>query len=256
MARNKKIVSMGRGGVGKTSFVALVTKYFIEIGEVPLLLVDADPDQNLAEMVGVDLGSEGKETISELLVKTFKKEGGTIVGAAPSERIESKIWSEGLYEGNYFDLMTIGTKWVEGCYCLPNAALKAALGALMKNYRFVLIDSPAGLEHLNRRITPEVGDIFVLLDQSKKSFNHVARARRIIKEIGIEYENIYIVGGYRFSGDLKEEAELVTRLKYVGTIAYDEDMAKSILVGVSLLDLPASSPAYVSVKRIMKEAGY
>lgn len=31
------IVSMGRGGSGKTSFVALTTKYFMEIGHTSLL---------------------------------------------------------------------------------------------------------------------------------------------------------------------------------------------------------------------------
>jgi len=256
MPRNRKIVSMGRGGVGKTSFVALMAKHFIELGETPLLLVDADPDQNLAEMVGVDLEGKGKNTISELLVETFKKEGGTTVGIPPSERVESKIWSHGMYEGGFFDLMAIGTKWVEGCYCMPNAALKSAMGALTKNYEYVLIDSPAGLEHLNRRIAPEVGDIFVLLDPSKKSFDHVARAHRIIKEIGIEYDNIYLVGGYRFSEALKSKAEKATGLKYLGTMAYDEVLADSILNGTSLLDLPADSPAHISVKGIMKEAGY
>ena len=44
----KTIVTIGRGGTGKTSFVALMTKYIIKIGDTPLLLVDADPDQNLA----------------------------------------------------------------------------------------------------------------------------------------------------------------------------------------------------------------
>lgn len=62
------IVSMGRGGCGKTSFVALMTRYFIEGGETPLLLIDADPDQNLAEMVlGLTLMEAGKNTISEIL---------------------------------------------------------------------------------------------------------------------------------------------------------------------------------------------
>lgn len=72
---------MGRGGSGKTSFVALMTKYFVEIGDEPLLLVDVDPDQNLGGMVGVDLKEEGKKTISELLIETFLEEGGTTVGA-------------------------------------------------------------------------------------------------------------------------------------------------------------------------------
>ncbi len=67
----KTIVTMGRGGTGKTSFVALMAKYLIEQGETPLLLVDADPDQNLAEMVGIDLEAAGKQTISELLSDTF-----------------------------------------------------------------------------------------------------------------------------------------------------------------------------------------
>jgi hypothetical protein len=34
-------------------------------------------------MIGVDLHAEGKETISELLVKTFKEEWGTTIGIPP-----------------------------------------------------------------------------------------------------------------------------------------------------------------------------
>jgi len=82
---------------------------------------------------------------------------------------------------NHFDFIAVGTKWVEGCYCLPDAALKGALGSLTKNHRYVLIDSPAGLEHLNRRITSKVNDIFDIIDPSKKSFDHVERAYRVAK---------------------------------------------------------------------------
>ena len=60
----KTFVTMGRGGTGKTTFVALMAKYLIDKGMTPLLLVDADPDQNLAEMVGVDLEVLGKKTIA------------------------------------------------------------------------------------------------------------------------------------------------------------------------------------------------
>jgi len=119
-----KLVTIGRGGTGKTSFVALMTKYLIEKGEGPLLLVDADPDQNLGEMLGIDLKEQGKKSISELIVETFIEGKGTTVGIPPSERMESKIWEKGMYEGDYFDFIAIGVKWVEGCYCLPNAALK------------------------------------------------------------------------------------------------------------------------------------
>lgn len=252
----KILVTMGRGGTGKTSFVALMTKYFIEIEESPLLLVDADPDQNLGEMVGVDLREKNKKSVSELLVETFLEEGGTTVGVPPTERIESRIWSHGMYEGENFDFVALGTKWVEGCYCLPNAALKGALEALTKNYKYVLIDSPAGLEHLNRRITSKVDDIFDVLDPSKKSFDHVERAYRVANEVKISFQNFYIVGGYRFPQSLEEQARKVLKLKFLGRIAYDENIEKFVLAGESLLKLPLDNPAYISVKNIMENAGY
>ena len=169
-----------------------MTKYFIEIGDTPVLLVDVDPDQNLGEMVGIDLEEVGKKTISDLLATTFLEEGGTTVGVPPTERIESKIWAKGLYEGDYFDFIGVRTKWMEGCYCLPDAALKGALASLTKNYKYVLIDSPAGLEHLNRRISARIDDIFDVIDPSKKSFDHVKRAYRVAKEVRIDFQNCLI----------------------------------------------------------------
>jgi CO dehydrogenase maturation factor len=252
----KTLVTIGRGGTGKSSFVALMTKAFIEAEQAPLLLVDADPDQNLAEMVGIDLKDAGKQTISELLVSTFIGQGGTTVGVPPTERIESKIWANGLFESRNFDFLAVGTKWVEGCYCMPNSALKGALKSLTKNYRYVLIDSPAGLEHLNRRITSKVNDIFDILDHSKKSFDHVKRAHRIATEVNMEFDNFYLIGGYRFPPQLGNQAETALKFKYLGKIAFDERLDEHVLAGKSLLDLPSDSAAYVSVKEIMKNVGY
>ena len=66
-------------------FTALTAKAFIEAGKSPLLLVDADPDQNLAEMLGVDLKAQGKATMAELIVDTFIQKGGTTVGIPPAQ---------------------------------------------------------------------------------------------------------------------------------------------------------------------------
>ena len=252
----KILIVVGRGGTGKTSFTALATKYLIEIGYKPLLLIDADPDQNLGELVGIDFDQEGKSTLSELVAETFIQGGGTLAGIPPSERMESKIWENGLFEMEDFDLITIGEKWVEGCYCLPNAALKGALEKLAKTYRAIIIDSPAGLEHLNRRITSRVDDIFDLIDPSMKSFNHVKRAHRIIKEVKIDFENFYVVGGYRFPESLEPEVEKRTGLRYLGRISSDKEVEEFVLEGKSLLKIPNSSHAYNSVKKILNKAGY
>jgi CO dehydrogenase maturation factor len=252
----KTLVTVGRGGTGKSSFTALMAKCFIESGQSPLLLVDADPDQNLAEMVGVDLKEAGKSTIAELLVSTFIEQGGTTVGIPPTERIESRIWENGLFESKNFDFLAVGTKWVEGCYCMPNSALKGALESLTKNYKYVLIDSPAGLEHLNRRITSKVNDIFDILDHSKKSMDHVKRAYRIAKEVDIQFDNFYLIGGYRFPEQLGKQAETELKFKYLGKITQDENLDEFVLTGKSLIDLPSDNEAYASVKAIMKTLGY
>ena len=252
----KTLVTIGRGGTGKSSFTALMTKAFIEAGKAPLLLVDADPDQNLAEMLGIDLKEAGKSTIAELLVSTFIEQGGTTVGVPPTERIESRIWENGLYESKNFDFLAVGTKWVEGCYCMPNSALKGALESLTKNYKYILVDSPAGLENLNRRITSNVDDIFDILDHSKKSQDHVRRAFKIAKEVDMKFENFYLIGGYRFPEALGKQVEADLKFKFLGKIAQDEQLDEYVLDGKSLIDLPSDNKAYVSVKAMLKNLGY
>ena len=252
----KTLVTVGRGGTGKSSFTALMAKAFIESNQSPLLLVDADPDQNLAEMLGIDLREAGKSTIAELLVSTFIEQGGTTVGVPPTERIESRIWEKGLYESKNFDFLSVGTKWVEGCYCMPNSALKGALESLTKSYKYILVDSPAGLENLNRRITSNVNDIFDILDHSKKSQDHVRRAVKIAKEVDMKFENFYLVGGYRFPAELGKQAEADLKFKYLGKIAEDKQLDDYVLNGKSLIDLPTDNKAYLSVKNILKTLSY
>ena len=248
----KTIVTMGRGGTGKTSFVALMARYLIEKRATPVLLVDADPDQNLAEMVGVDLEASGKKTIAELLSETFIAQGGTTVGIAPSKRIENRLWEEGLYEGGDFDLFAVGTKWVEGCYCLPDAALKNALGAITKQYRYILIDSPGGLEHLNRKIASDVDIIFDVIGPSSKSFAHIRRAHRVIQDVGIRFNRFYVIGGYAFPAHLNARVAAETGLPYRGKIEEDSSVADRVMAGKSLLDIPVESPAYRSVSAILE----
>ncbi len=237
---------MGRGGTGKTSTVALMTKYLIEIREIPILLIDADPDQNLNDVVGVKIN----KTISDVLYE-FMDDGGSVTGASPLERLEPKIL-EILNEEKFFDLIVIGAKWKEGCYCMPNNLLKKIIPTLAENYKYVLIDSPAGLEHLNRRVTSEVDYIIDILDSSKKSFEHVKRAHKIINEVKIKFKDLYLIGGNRFPDSLENRAKEMGFM-YLGKIDYDDDVESYIIEGKSLLELPLTSPAYISIKKIMEK---
>ncbi len=252
-----RIVVTGRGGTGKSTFTALMARFLGELGLTPLLLVDSDPDQSLADMMGIDLEGEGKETIAEVLADIIDERRMTrMTGMTPTDKIEPFLFQNTLYEGTgFYDFVSVGTKWIEGCYCLPDHSLGQIMDKWASNYRYVLIDSPAGVEHLNRRITKEVKDVFNVLDPSKKSFDNAERSHRIMREVGIKFDNYYLVGGYRFPEELEEEAR-GQPFEFLGRIEFDQMVMDYNLEGRSLLELPEGSPAYRSVREIMARAGY
>jgi CO dehydrogenase maturation factor len=246
----KIIVVTGRGGTGKSTFVALASRYLTQ----PMLLIDIDPDQSLAEMLGIDLEQERVRTISDALydiIEERKRDGGNPMPL--HDRMEYLLNLECLYEGKRFDLIVLGTKLTEGCYCVPDDLIKAIIPKLANHYPNVVIDSPAGLEHLNRKIVSDIDDLFVILDPSSKSLKHIARIRDITRQIGIGYGRLYLVGNYDFDGSAEEYLRS-TGEAYLGKIEYDADVQEYNLAGKSLLDLPRNSPASLSVKEILSGA--
>jgi CO dehydrogenase maturation factor len=119
------IVVTGRGGTGKSTFATLLARYLGEKGVEPILMVDSDPDMSLAEMMGVDLAAQKKRSIADVLSEILEERKMTLmIGMTPTEKIEPFLFQECLYEGpSFFDFIGIGTKWIEGCYCLPDRSL-------------------------------------------------------------------------------------------------------------------------------------
>ena len=76
---------------------------------------------------------------------------------------------------------------------------------------------------------------------SHKSFEHVKRAYRIAREVGIGFDHFYIVGGCQFPEDLERTVQEETLQQYLGKIAFDELVQESVIAGRSLLDIPTTS---------------
>ena len=253
----RTLVVTGRGGVGKTTFAALAVRYLR--GRGSLLVVDADPDESLASALGLDLGAAGVRTVSELLYDVkFQRLDPELRRSLPArpDQIEYLFHQEGLYEAEGFDFFALGPKWGDGCYCQPNAVLKAIVANSARSYQTALIDSPAGLEHLNRRITSEVDSIFALIGPSAKSFDNVRRAHRICREVDIRFRNFFLVANYEFPDDLLGSVSERTGLPCLGKVPYDEEVARRLLQGDSLLELDDSSPSADAVASILRQAGY
>jgi CO dehydrogenase maturation factor len=244
------IVSTGRGGTGKSTFVTLASAYL----KPPVLLIDLDPDESLADMLGLDLYERGVSTISDRLYDIL--EASRNEGQDPSVALDSMtsiIERECLYRGNNeIDLMVLGAKLTKGCYCTPDDILKSVIPKMIEKYRNVVIDSPAGLEHLNRKVVSDVDDFFVILDPSSKSLQHIGRIRNIASELKIKYKNFYLVANYSFNEEEQTHFQNSGE-NFLGKIEADPDVAAYNLSGQSLLNLPAESPASLSVKKILSK---
>lgn len=249
---SKLILVTGRGGAGKSSFVALVTKCL----KPPKLVIDLDPDESLADMLGADWEKQGKKSISDVLYQVMDKD--KVAGQKSddiSRMLRQVIESDCLYRNAEFDLIRLGTKFTIGCYCAPDAVLKELIPSLAASYGVVLVDSPAGLEHFNRKVVTDIDDLFVILDPSDKTIKHIERVKDITGELEVSYHHLYLVGNHRFT--LQTEAYLLGgEESYLGKIDYDSEVREYNLAGKSLLKLPSHSPALKSVKSILAKAGY
>lgn len=239
------IVSTGRGGTGKSTFSAIISKYLAS----PLLLIDVDPDQSLGDMLGVDLEKEGVNTVSSVVsdIQGTRKLGSRLY----FDELEASLYTNCIYRSQKFDLVTLGTKWAEGCYCPEDSSLKGIIPRLITEYKSVVIDSPAGLEHLNRRVVSHINDLFVLSDPSLKSAKHIERMKRIIDAVKITYDYLYLVGNHEFNAE-GEEYLRNSGEQFLGKIDYDVNVKDYNLKGKSLWDLPEDSPACLSVKKLLK----
>ncbi len=256
------VMSTGRGGTGKSTFVALVSRYL----KSPLLLLDIDPDQSLASMLGVDLEAAkikteidrevNIKTLSDLTSDIEEEDAFTELGGGPpTVKIPLLLKWYGTYHSEKFDLISLGPRWTAGDYRSANFLFEFVIPSIGEGYANIVVDSPAGLEHLNRRVVPNVNDLFVILDPSIKSIKHVERVKRITEEVGIKYQHLYLVGNYEFDDEAEQYLER-TGETYLGKMDYDANVKEYNLKGKSLLDLPENSPACLSIKKILAKAGY
>ncbi len=249
----RMVVVTGRGGAGKSTFAALAVRH---LPPVPLL-IDADPDQSLAQLLGVDLEDAGINTISDVLYKLQKPGEYEDLGSMPlAQKMDYLLNMDCLYESEAFDMVTLGVKWTRGCYCQPNNVLQGLLPDLAKNYDFAILDSPAGLEHVNRRVVRDVDDVFVMIDPSAKALRNARRLTEIADAIGVQFKNMYLVGNYRFTPDAEDRLESLDGASYLGRVEADETVQQFDWEGRSLLELPGDSAAARSVAAILEKAGY
>ncbi|MEM1578287.1 MAG: AAA family ATPase [Archaeoglobaceae archaeon] len=240
------IAVTGKGGTGKTLVSALLI-HFIAKKSQKVLAVDADPDSNLADALGVEV----EKTLGDIreIFQTSRDEMGTL---NKEQWLEGKIY-ETICECNGFDLLVMGRPEGEGCYCFANSLLRGILRKLTRHYEFVIIDSEAGLEHFSRKTIDSADYILVVTDMSKKGLATAKRIKELVSELRLNFKDVYLLAN-RIAN---EEAEKRIRefaksegIKMLEVLPYDEKVVELDLKGLPIINLAESSEVYKKMSRV------
>jgi len=242
------IAVAGKGGSGKTSLASLIIRFLLRKEMGPVLAVDADANANL----GDGLGLEVDKTVGSTLASFNEEKINIPLGLTKEAYLEVKL-NEAIVESKGMDLITMGRSEGTGCYCYPNTVLRSFIDKLSTNYKFIVMDNEAGMEHMSRKTTEHTDELFIVSDHSIKGVRAIARILELIKELKLDVRHtsvvLSMVPGEIDSHIIKELDRL--GISVAAEIPYDAMIKEYDFEQKSLLELSEDSEAVKAVDKIM-----
>ena len=243
-----KIAVSGKGGVGKTTFSALLIRTLNEQGK-HVLAIDADPDANLAAALGIPDADRivPIAEMKELIFERTEARPGSMGGFFKlNPKVDDLPDALSAKLGN-IKLMRLGgvQKGGSGCICPESTLLRALITHIvLARDEVVVMDMEAGIEHLGRATASAVDRLIVVVEPGRRSMDTAGHIRKLASEIGLK--NIVLVGNKIRS--TKDETFLKENLKdfeFLGFIPYDEALIEADLEGVSPFDVDSTAKSNV-----------
>lgn len=245
------IALAGKGGTGKTTLASLIIRFLHAKGKKPILAVDADPNTNLPE----GLGLEVKETVGMMLAGFMDEKLDFPQGMSKETYMEYRL-NELLVESKGIDLLTMGRGEGSGCYCYPNVILRKYIDLLAKNYPYVVLDNEAGMEHVSRRLSDHIDLMLIVSDYSLKGVRAAGRIRELTEELKLDVNAQYLIlnrAPVELDTSIREEIEK-QGVDFLGVVPVDEKVFKYDIKGTPIMNLPDESTAVKAISDLMEKA--
>jgi CO dehydrogenase maturation factor len=182
------IAIAGKGGTGKSTISAVTVRWLSDHVSKSILVVDADSNVNLNDLLGVEL----RETVGGIREEMKRRVHKLPGGMTKQQFLEYKIQSS-VVETPDFDLIAMGRPEGPGCYCYANNVLRDVLKTLAGNYECVIIDNEAGMEHLSRRTAESIDYLLIISDATVRGIHTAGRINRLVSELETRTKERYLI---------------------------------------------------------------
>ncbi len=246
----KTIAISGKGGTGKSTLSALIIRWLKEQGMGPILAVDADSNVNLNDLLGVQI-EETVGAIREELKKSAHKLPG---GMTKQEFLEYKIHAS-LRESRDFDLIVMGRPEGPGCYCYANNLLRDILKTLSDNYKIIVIDNEAGMEHLSRRMTQKIDILLLVSDPSARGVRAAGKISKLLSELDTRVGKKILVLN-RVKGSIPDILDKIIEeqgLHLFSSVPEDDTLLRMDQSGKPIWKIEEDTPAYLAIHQMMNK---
>jgi CO dehydrogenase maturation factor len=255
MATPHTIAVAGKGGVGKTTTCGMIIDYLCNKKQGPVLVVDADANANLNEVLGVEVETSLGEIREEMARAEMK---GTLPAGMTKADYADFKFSSAIIEEDDFDMLVMGRTQGKGCYCYVNGVLKTQVDKYAQNYSYIVMDNEAGLEHVARGTLPKVDTMLLISDCSRRGIQAAARVAEIVEEMELKPGVMGLIvnraPGGQLDAGVMEEIEK-HGLKLLGVLPQDEGVYRCDCDGEPSAKLPDSNPVKAAVKKTMQSLG-
>ena len=249
------IAVAGKGGVGKTTTCGMLIDYLCKKKAGPILVVDADANANLNEVLGVGLETSLGAIREEMAQAELK---GTIPKSMTKAEYAEMKFNDALIEDDDFDMLVMGRTQGEGCYCFVNSMLKRQMDKYIPNYKYVVMDNEAGLEHVARGTLPHVDTMLLISDCSRRGIQAVGRLAEMIREMNLNPGQMGLIVNRAPGGVLDDgiKAEIEKHgLTLFGVLPQDEAVYRCDCDGEPSARLPENDPMKGALQGILKSIG-
>jgi CO dehydrogenase maturation factor len=245
------IAVTGKGGVGKTTIAALIVRHLRAKAGGAILALDADPDSNLATVLGVQV----ETTIGDLREDVLKQMADWPAGMSKEAYVEAGL-HQIIVETPKVDLIAMGRGEGPGCYCFINNLLRKFADELMPCYEWIVMDNEAGMEHLSRRTASRIDHLIVVVNGGPLAIDSARRIDRLLLDLGRDVRGKYLVlNAVRPDRQAEVLAKLAeTDLEFLGSVPRDEALEEALFRGDPIYALE-DTPAVGTIGEMMQRIG-